>query len=82
MLKYLVLQYLLPLVTGKPTRSDKVLELEGEMIESLDLFENVWLKDKRFLAGDRISIADLLGASEVEQPSNFKLYYAKFIKTK
>ncbi|NP_001165927.1 glutathione S-transferase T3 isoform X1 [Nasonia vitripennis] len=65
---YFRLKYLLPLITGKPTKADKLLELEGEMIESLDLFENIWLKDKPFLAGDKISIADLLGASEVEQP--------------
>lgn len=37
------------------------------MEENLDLLENVWLKDKPFLTSSEISIADILGACEVEQ---------------
>lgn len=39
------------------------------MIENLNLLENIWLKDKPFLCGDKISVSDLVGACEVEQPS-------------
>lgn len=39
------------------------------MIENLNLLENIWLKDKPFLCGDEISVSDLVGACEVEQPS-------------
>lgn len=39
------------------------------MNENLDILENIWLKNKPFLSGDEISISDLVGACEVEQPS-------------
>lgn len=42
------------------------------MIENLNLLENIWLKDKPFLCGDEISISDLVGACEIEQPSKNK----------
>lgn len=47
----------------------KIAILEQRMTENLDLLENIWLKNKPFLCGDDISIADLVAACEVEQPS-------------
>lgn len=61
---------MIPLRTNKPAKAEKVAELEGTMIDCLDHIESVWLKDnKPYLVGDKISIADLLGATEIEQPS-------------
>lgn len=39
------------------------------MDQALDLFEKHWLKDRPYMAGEKISIADIVGACEVEQPS-------------
>jgi len=38
---------------------------------TLELIENLWLKDTPYLTGDKITIADLLGVCELEQPSKF-----------
>lgn len=54
---------------GRPSNPEKVAQFEGRMIECLDQIENIWLKDKPFLSGNQISIADILGACEIEQPS-------------
>ena len=44
---------------------------EDRMKTSLQLIEDVWLKNSPYLTGDKITIADLLGVCEVEQPSKF-----------
>lgn len=53
---------------GKPPKAEKVTESEKHMNNCLDFIENVWLKDNLFLTGDTISVADILGACEIEQP--------------
>jgi len=58
-----------PLITGRAANNERVAILENRMIENLNLLENIWLKDKPFLCGDEISVSDLVGACEVEQPS-------------
>ncbi|XP_078043965.1 glutathione S-transferase theta-1 [Augochlora pura] len=60
-------KYLLPLLTTKPTPPELLEKCKNNMIECLDLLENVWLKDKPFLIGSEPTIADLLGACEIEQ---------------
>ncbi|XP_076680086.1 glutathione S-transferase theta-1 isoform X3 [Andrena cerasifolii] len=64
---YFQLKYLAPIITGQPAEPAKIKRYETRMEENLDLLENVWLKDKPFLTGSEISIADILGACEVEQ---------------
>jgi Glutathione S-transferase, C-terminal domain. len=56
---------------GEPPNEAKVSEFEKRMKGTLELIENVWLKDTPYLTGDKITIADLLGVCEVEQPSKF-----------
>lgn len=75
------MQFLYPLLKGKPPRPEKVTEFEARMVECLDQIENVWLKDdKLFLTGSKISVADLIGACEIEQPSKFFIYASIFNK--
>jgi glutathione S-transferase len=38
------------------------------MESTLDGFETLWLRDKKFLASNEISFADILAACEIEQP--------------
>ncbi|KYQ57318.1 Glutathione S-transferase theta-1 [Trachymyrmex zeteki] len=65
---YFLVKYLNPLMRGKPLNSEKVAELESRMSNCLDIIENVWLKDKPFLTGNTISVADVFCACELEQP--------------
>ncbi|CAL7950300.1 unnamed protein product [Xylocopa violacea] len=64
---YFRVKYLTPFLTGQPATKEKIIEYEKHMIKSLDDLENVWLKGRNFLVGSDISIADILGACEVEQ---------------
>lgn len=54
---------------GKPANEIRVAQLETNMINTLDLIENVWLKDKQFLCGNEISISDINAVCEINQPS-------------
>lgn len=67
-------QALWPKVSGKPVNEQRVAKLEKKMNITLDLIENIWLKDKQFLCGDEISISDLIGICEIEQPSEFSSF--------
>uniref|UniRef100_A0A1I8M394 Glutathione S-transferase n=1 Tax=Musca domestica TaxID=7370 RepID=A0A1I8M394_MUSDO len=46
---------------------EKLTELQNEMENNLKLVENVWLKHKDFLTGNKLTAADLFGACEIEQ---------------
>jgi len=56
---------------GEPPNEARVAEFGKRMKGTLDHIENVWLKDTPYLTGDKITIADLLGVCELEQPSKF-----------
>jgi glutathione S-transferase len=56
---------------GEQPDKKRVAEFEKKMKTTLGLIENVWLKDTPYLTGDNVTIADLLGVCEVEQPSEF-----------
>lgn len=60
-------QALLPKRTGKPRNEEKVAELTAILRKSLEVMENYFLKDKKFIAGSEISIADLEFLGEVTQ---------------
>ena len=42
------------------------------METALDELENVWLKDRPYVTGDKITIADLIALCEVDEPRKFK----------
>lgn len=60
------------MLSGNPPDEKTVAKRMRDMLVTLDKLENVWLKDKPFLTGDKISIADILGACEIEQPRKLK----------
>ena len=64
-------QVILPRATGWEVDAGKLSAALGEMEETLTNIEKIFLKDKPYLCGDEISIADLLGVCEV---STFELY--------
>lgn len=45
------------------------------MKTTLGLIENVWLENTPYLTGNQITIADLLGVCEIEQPSEFFSFF-------
>jgi glutathione S-transferase len=68
-------QFLIPFIEGEPPNEGKVAEFERRMKTTLGLIENVWLKDKPYLTGSRVTIADLLGVCEIEQPSELFTFF-------
>jgi glutathione S-transferase len=67
---YFQAKWVKPLVTGQQEAPGKLEKLKANMEKSLDLMENIWLNhDHKFMINDQLTIADLLGACEVEQPT-------------
>lgn len=59
-------------MTGKPTKPEKVEAQKKRMAAALDLVEEKWLGlGNKYIAGDKLSIADVFGCCEIEQPRNF-----------
>ena len=47
---------------------DEVESWKKKMDIALNEIENIWLRNNLYLAGDKISIADLMGICEIDQP--------------
>ena len=64
--------WLMPLngLADKPTPEHDA-KLISNMEDQLKLLEKIWLKDTNYLAGKKLTAADLFGASEIEQTSKF-----------
>lgn len=62
-------QFLMPMMLGTKVNEKKVEDFKRRMETVLEQFETIWLKDKPFVAGNQVTIADLLAACELEQPS-------------
>ncbi len=58
---------MVPRRTGQPANPAKVAETTGILKQALDIVENYFLKDRKFVAGDEISIADLQFIGETTQ---------------
>ena len=67
---YFQTKWLIPKLSGQPVNEKKSAAYKKLMEQSLDTLENVWLEnaDKKFLASEEISFADVLAACELEQP--------------
>ncbi|ELT90456.1 hypothetical protein CAPTEDRAFT_173236 [Capitella teleta] len=57
-----------PRMTNEPIDPKRLAAAKANLESVLDQMENIFLKDNTFLAGDDISIADLLGICELMQP--------------
>jgi len=69
--EYFVKRWLVPITTRTKPDLDQVADIKVKLNSTLDVIENIWLSkgDKPFLCGDKISVADILAACEMEQPS-------------
>ena len=61
------MQCIHPKRTGKPPDESLVKNATEAMKKSLEVIENYFLKNKKFIGGDNMSIADLLFVCEVTQ---------------
>ncbi|KAL5276560.1 GSTT1.2 family protein [Megaselia abdita] len=71
---------------GIQREEKQIKEFEKLMEVNLNIMENVWLKDTPFVTGNELTAADIFGACEIEQTSeffvfnfvfNFKLYFSR-----
>ncbi|KAL7294120.1 hypothetical protein TKK_0012151 [Trichogramma kaykai] len=66
---YLIAKAILPMRTGQQSPPEELERLMKDMDACLDQIENIWLRDGAiFLTGQEISIADIVGACEIEHP--------------
>lgn len=64
---YFVRTWLMSNMMKKTVSQTKIDEAKRHMEITLDLFTSIWLKDSPFIAGDEITVADLVAATEIEQ---------------
>ena len=62
---------MIPTVTQQPPKESSVARFQKGMEKNLEQIENVWLENgnKKYLCGDKISVADIVALCELEQPS-------------
>lgn len=78
---YFILKYLKPRMAGKAPDDEYVAEAsKKQMDDTLNTIEKLWLhEDKPFMGGsNEVSIADLFGACEIEQPR--KIHIVHFMR--
>lgn len=61
------LQLIIPKATGKPADPEKVKVQRGNVTRVVNYLESYFLKNRSYIGGDELSIADLLGACELMQ---------------
>ena len=64
-------KWLIPTIKQEPPIERKVASFQRGMEKVLDQIETIWLENgqKKYLAGDKISVADIVACCELEQPS-------------
>ncbi|KAJ0176459.1 hypothetical protein K1T71_007638 [Dendrolimus kikuchii] len=61
--------YMNPILTGSPTDPKSAVGYKKRMISSLEDFNTKWLgRGTDFIVGNKITVADLIAACELEQP--------------
>lgn len=63
------LRFIRPLMYGKPTETQLLQKAAKIRDEALDKIEQRWLNQSKFIAGDKLTVADLFAACEIEQSS-------------
>ena len=61
---------LLPCLNEKPINEEQLEKFWTRMNKTLDQIEQIWLDNgkKNYIAGDKISVADIVAVCELEQP--------------
>ncbi|EDV22042.1 uncharacterized protein TRIADDRAFT_59619 [Trichoplax adhaerens] len=72
-MKYIYLPHFYKQEVSEEDKKGSIIALK----QTLDTFENYFLKDNRFIAGDEISIADLMAVGELIAPDIIGVYVGK-----
>ena len=70
----------MPKLTGSSPNEKRVSFFQDRMETTLEQLDTIWLKNKDYLTGNKISIADLLAICELEQPGNFTYFLINYFK--
>lgn len=71
-----------PIFTGSPPDPKSAEGYKKRMISSLEDFDTKWLgRGTDFIVGNSITVADLIAACELEQPSkiSYKLIFIAYV---
>lgn len=69
-----------PILFGRSPNEEQINSYEQRMVAALKLLDTKWLgRGADFIAGNKITIADLIAACELEQPSKFEVLYHIFL---
>lgn len=68
---YFRFSWVQPKVFGTPCSEEKIAKYRVAMEKDLQLIETLWLDNKKFLVGNTITAADVFGACEIEQISEY-----------
>jgi len=62
---------MIPKMTGRAPNEASIARFRKDLERNLQELASVWLKDRPFIAGQKISVADLLAVTELEQPGTY-----------
>jgi len=65
---YFMTQFIPMMMGGDLPSSSKISKLADGLGKAVDDMENIWLKNTPYVAGNNITIADLLASTELEMP--------------
>ncbi|XP_074055918.1 glutathione S-transferase theta-4 [Macrotis lagotis] len=68
MKKVLWVKLLIPKIMGQEVPKQKIDDIENQIQTNIQLFSDHFLKDKLFITGENICLADLMAAVEMMQP--------------
>jgi glutathione S-transferase len=57
-------------MTGEPPNEKQLQSYGKQLAGVLQQIDQIWLKENPFIAGNDLTIADLLAVTELEQPGN------------
>ncbi|XP_072321319.1 glutathione S-transferase theta-3-like [Eucyclogobius newberryi] len=66
--KVFLLRLVFPMMMGSEAPKEKMDAAMEELNTSLSLLENYFLRDKPFIIGDKVSVADIVAVAEIMQP--------------
>ena len=68
MLSFFLFKFLSPVIRKEAVEEAKIQENDGELHNSLDFIEKYFLQENSYIAGDDITLSDLLCICEIMQP--------------